>query len=173
MLANTKLFYSHFIDEHVQGHHKNVSTPVDSSTSRLNETVYTYIVREVIGTHISQWKREVSRIKKRYSEDCPLLYLIVFNNMTRYFAFHATICALIYFLLGWASLKHQFCHAFVGLCFQCFANYQGHYGLNRNKDKNGLYESVNKYHSWNQASSAMFFRLARHSDHHAASFRPY
>lgn len=64
-------------------------------------------------------------------------------------------------------------HAFVGLLYECFANYITHYGLLRNKDKNGIYDSISKLHSWNFVSSPMFFRLGRHSDHHISSFRPY
>ena len=40
-------------------------------------------------------------------------------------------------------------------------------------DKNGIYESINKYHSWNFFQNVFLFRISRHSDHHAASFRPY
>ena len=93
--------------------------------------------------------------------------------MTWYFVIHVTICACIYWLLGWNSLKFHFLHAAYGLWYQCFANYITHYGLLRNKDKNGIYESINKYHSWNFVSSPILFRLPRHSDHHISSFRPY
>lgn len=58
MLANAKIFYSHFKDEHVQGHHKKLSTPEDPSTSRLNESFWFYIPREVYGTHKAMWQRE-------------------------------------------------------------------------------------------------------------------
>ena len=52
-------------------------------------------------------------------------------------------------------------------------SYMEHYGLQRKKDKNGIYESINKMHSWNARSSPIMFRLQRHSDHHAHAFRPY
>ena len=80
---------------------------------------------------------------------------------------------LIYETLGLASLKFQFLYAFWGIFFLDLANYFEHYGLVRKKDKNGIYESINRYHSWNHVSTALYFRLQRHSDHHTASFRPY
>ena len=173
MLANAKIFYTHFKDEHVQGHHKMLATPEDSSTSRLNESIYAYIPREVYWTHVNQWKREVKRIRKLHGHDCPTMALILLNKMTWYFLIHVAICVSVYCLLGWNSLKFQFLHAAFGLWYQCFANYITHYGLLRNKDKNGIYESINKYHSWNFVSSPIYFRLPRHSDHHISSFRPY
>ena len=38
--AYTKFMYSHFLDEHIKGHHKTLGTPEDPATSRKNETVY-------------------------------------------------------------------------------------------------------------------------------------
>jgi len=52
-------------------------------------------------------------------------------------------------------------------------NYMEHYGLKRNKDENGIYESITYMHSWNSMSSPVLFRVQRHSDHHAHAFRPY
>jgi len=52
-------------------------------------------------------------------------------------------------------------------------NYIEHYGLNRKKDKDGIYETITYMHSWNALSSFVAFRLQRHSDHHAHKFRPY
>jgi alkane 1-monooxygenase len=86
---------------------------------------------------------------------------------------HSAILATIYFTLGWSSLKHQFVYTFWGIFFLELINYIEHYGILRNKDQNGIYESVNKYHSWNSLSSPVLFRLQRHSDHHSHSFRPY
>lgn len=63
MLSNAKIFYSHFKDEHVQGHHKKLSTPEDPSTSRMNESFYAYVPRELYGTHKNMWNRECRKIK--------------------------------------------------------------------------------------------------------------
>ena len=57
-------------------------------------------------------------------------------------------------------------------------NYLEHYGLQRKllpgTDK--VYESVNITHSWNApqvATNYLLFKLQRHSDHHAYSYKPY
>lgn len=47
ILSYTKYFYSHFLDEHVQGHHKLMCTPEDSATSRKNESLWWFIGREI------------------------------------------------------------------------------------------------------------------------------
>jgi len=55
-------------------------------------------------------------------------------------------------------------------------NYMEHYGLLRRKDKNGIYESINIKHSWNASqliSNYASFKVLRHSDHHANSYKPY
>ena len=52
-------------------------------------------------------------------------------------------------------------------------NYLEHYGLQRRKDANGVYESIGCMCSWNAVSSPVAFRIQRHSDHHAHVFRPY
>ena len=61
-LSFTKYFYSHFLDEHVQGHHRLMGTPEDSSTSRKNESIWMFIVREFYMGHANTWNREVKRI---------------------------------------------------------------------------------------------------------------
>jgi len=78
--------------------------------------------------------------------------------MTYFFILHICIAASIYGLLGWASLKHQFVYAAWGIFYFEFLNYIEHYGLMRNKDKNGVYESINKLHSWNAVSSPLLFQ---------------
>jgi len=93
--------------------------------------------------------------------------------MFYFFIYHVIQCLIIYKLLGANSLKFHFVHAAAGLFFLIFANYITHYGLERRKDKNGFYETINKYHSWNFVSSNIFWGIPRHSDHHNASFRPY
>lgn len=66
MLSYTKFFYSHFVVEHTEGHHKNVGTPNDPATARKNESLYAFLVREVIGTHRHTWQREKKRIQRTH-----------------------------------------------------------------------------------------------------------
>jgi len=169
----TKFMYSHFLDEHIKGHHKTVATPEDPATSRLNESIYHFIPRSFFGSHINVWQRECRRIRKEMGEDTPFVLILFNNKMSMYFIIHMTILATIYFFLGIESLKYQACYTFWGVFFLELINYIEHYGLERKKDENGIYESISKMHSWNSLSSPVLFRLQRHSDHHSHAFRPY
>lgn len=169
----TKFMYSHFLDEHIKGHHKNVATVEDPATSLKNESVYHFIIRSCVGSHTHTWDRECKRIKKQYGQDASYLTLIMYNKMTLYFMIHASIVTAIYVFLGWESLKYQMVYTCWGIFFLELINYIEHYGILRRKDENGIYESITKMHSWNSLSSPILFRLQRHSDHHAHAFRPY
>jgi len=171
--AYTKFFYSSFINEHIEGHHKNVATEEDPATARKNEPVWTFIFRSICGSHINTWNREVAKIKKRFGKETTCLQKIVLNKMTLYFIIHVSILGTIYYTLGLNSVKHQFFYCVGGFFILESVNYIEHYGLQRMKDKNGIYESVTPLHSWNSLSSTIQFRLQRHSDHHSYSFRPY
>ena len=96
--------YSHFLDEHINGHHKYLGTPDDPATAKKNETVYEFVLRSFIGSHVSTWNREVKRIKKEFGNDYPLTLIIFNNKMTLYFVIHVSILAAIYFFLGYSAL---------------------------------------------------------------------
>jgi alkane 1-monooxygenase len=157
--AYTKFMYSHFIDEHVQGHHKYIGTMEDPATSRKNEMFYTFIFRSIYGSHINTWNREVSKTKKAYGHKVSYIIVIIKNKMTYYFLLHLAIVSTIYFFLGWNSVFYQICYTCWGFVFLELINYIEHYGLQRTKDSNGIYESISKLHSWNSPSSMAMFRL--------------
>ena len=152
--AYTKFMYSHFLGEHIKGHHKNLATPEDSATARINETLYHFIYRNMSSGIINSFKRD-------------------FNKMIAFQFMHLTILTIIYKTLGLYSLVYQFIYTFWGIFYLESINYIEHYGLKRNKDENGIYESISIAHSWNAASSLTLFRIQRHSDHHTHSYRPY
>ena len=56
--------YMHFYIEHNRGHHKNIATPLDPATSRLNEPIYKFYFRSIIGGWLSAWHLESHRLKK-------------------------------------------------------------------------------------------------------------
>ena len=168
----TKFMYSHFLDEHIRGHHKTLGTPIDPATAYKNQTLYSFFIQSIVGSHISVWKMESKRIRKMLGHDVPFSLLLFNNKMTWYFILHMTILSLIYMVFGWSSLKFQLVYNLVGMLFLEGINYIEHYGLVRMKDADGIYESISKMHSWNSKSGVVLFRLQRHSDHHAHSFRP-
>ena len=165
--------YSHFLDEHIKGHHKTLCTLEDPTTARKNESIYEFVVRSVISSHINTWHGEVRRIKKELGNDVPQTLIFFNNKMVMYFLIHVSILTCITYFLGVNALKYQFAYTIMGIWFLELINYIEHYGIIREKDKNGIYESINKMHSWNSISSPILFRIQRHSDHHAHSFRPY
>ena len=44
--------YMHFYLEHNFGHHKNVATPLDPATSKLNQTVYHFWIVSVFQQYV-------------------------------------------------------------------------------------------------------------------------
>ena len=110
MLTFTKIFYSHFLLEHSNGHHRNVATHDDPATALHDESLYRFVVRASIGGHVNTFKREVNRITAEF-EDChkkedqarvtvPEIQLITQNRMTWFFALHVSILGLIWFVFG-------------------------------------------------------------------------
>ena len=93
--------------------------------------------------------------------------------MVYYFLLHCSMLAVIHHFFGMGGVKFQLLFALWGMFWIEQVNYLEHYGLRRVKDKNGIYESIGYMHSWNSVSSPMAFRIQRHSDHHAHSYRPY
>ena len=55
--------YTHFCVEHVQGHHKNVGTPLDPATALAVESLYAYLPRTLLGGLRSAWA--IARVRGR------------------------------------------------------------------------------------------------------------
>ena len=100
----TKWFHSHFIDEHVAGHHAHVGTPNDPSSARKNEPLYYFLFRCHIGQVKVVWDMEVRRIKKQYGENVSSVYKVILNKYTLYLFIYATILFNIYYFLGMRSV---------------------------------------------------------------------
>ena len=172
-LPNAKSMSAQWVDEHIKGHHKWVSTLEDPATSRKNESIFYFILRSLYGARVNVWGYESNKITKRYGEDCNIIFRILYNKMLWYEISHFVIMYGVYFFFGWESFKFAACQAAMNLYLFETINYIEHYGILRKKDKNGVYESIGKMHSWNYLSGVVIIRIQRHSDHHAHSFRPY
>ena len=125
------------------------------------------------GSRVNVWGYESLKISKKYGEDCNIITRIFCNKMLWYEFSHFAIPYIVYIYLGWESFKFSILSGFLALYLLETINYIEHYGILRKKDKNGVYESIGKMHSWNYLSGAVLIRIQRHSDHHAHSFRPY
>lgn len=68
--------YSHYSDEHVKNHHKNVGTLDDPAFPPLGRNVYQHFYDATTGTHIHMWNSEVDRITRK-SKGQASMYTIV------------------------------------------------------------------------------------------------
>ncbi|GGY36589.1 alkane 1-monooxygenase [Parvularcula lutaonensis] len=170
-LALGLIGYGHFCIEHNRGHHVNVATPEDCSSARMNETVYAFMFRDIIGAFVGGWKQEAKRLRNRGQP--------VFshhNEILQSYAITVLIAAAMVAWLGWAALPFIIAHHFLAFFALTMVNYIEHYGLKREKLPNGRYEPCQPHHSWNTnhtVSNLLEINLQRHSDHHANPMRPY
>lgn len=164
--------YMHFFIEHNRGHHKNVSTPLDPATSRLNQTFYAFWFRSVIGSWIDAWKLEAYRLKKTKQNFWNPLH----NEMLRFQIIQFLFTVAIYLFFGWMGVFGFIISSIIGFSLLEVVNYIEHYGLMRKQLPNGAYEKVKPHHSWNsghELGRIFLFELTRHSDHHFNPSRKY
>lgn len=163
--------YTHFYIEHNRGHHRNVATPDDPATARLNETIYTFWVRSVVGSYINAWKLERERLQRI---DQPVLSF--HNEMIRFTLMHVLLVGGVMLIFGWQTALWFVLAALMGGLLLETVNYIEHYGLMRKKNERGRYERVMPVHSWNSNhvfGRLLLFELTRHSDHHYKASTPY
>jgi len=170
-LALAPACYGHFYIEHNRGHHRDVATPVDPASSRMGESIYRFVLREMPGGFRRAWQLERERLarcgKGPWNLDNEVLQPALIS-LALYGALVAT--------LGWQILPFLLLSAFWGAFQLTSANYLEHYGLLRRKLENGRYEVCQPHHSWNSNhlfSNWALFHLQRHSDHHAHPTRRY
>ncbi len=164
--------YGHFCIEHNRGHHVQVSTPEDFASSRMGESIYKFIRREVPGALRRGWAHESERLAKLGVSN-PWSAR---NEILQSWALTAVIAGTLIATLGWIMVPFLLIHHFYGWYGLTQANYVEHYGLLRQKLPNGRYELCEPRHSWNTNhtySNLISFHLQRHSDHHANALRPY
>lgn len=51
----TMFFDTHFLYEHIEGHHKDIATYEDPGTARYNENFYAFTCRAIYSTHVNTW----------------------------------------------------------------------------------------------------------------------
>jgi alkane 1-monooxygenase len=156
LLLTTSLYW-HFFIEHNKGHHKNVSTPLDPETSRLNENLYAFCFRSIKESFFSAFKIDPKEMRKAVMLE--ILFMI-----------------FLYFFFGERALVGFILSAIMGIILLESVNYIEHYGLMRKETTPGRYEKVLPRHSWNSdhpLSRAVLFELSRHSDHHSNVGRKY
>jgi alkane 1-monooxygenase len=162
--------YGHFSIEHNHGHHRNVATPIDSASSRMGESIWAFLPREMLGAWTRAWIVETARLNK-----LGFSRMTWRNEILQGLAFTSVVVAGLVFAYGWKMIPVMLCVAFWGGFQLTSANYVEHYGLVR-QQVNGQYEPCKPHHSWNSnhwVSNLILFQLQRHSDHHTYPARPY
>ncbi|EGF30087.1 Alkane-1 monooxygenase [Oxalobacteraceae bacterium IMCC9480] len=162
-------FYGHFTVEHNRGHHRDVATPNDPASSRMGESIWRFVLREMPGAFSRAWTLEKARLQ---ADGLPFwsLHNAILQPALITFALWGALCLwlgpqVLLFLLPAALWSN----------FQLTsANYIEHYGLLRQVRSNGRVETCKPQHSWNSNhvfSNWATFHLQRHSDHHAHPLR--
>lgn len=163
--------YGHFCIEHNAGHHRDVSTPEDPASSRMGESIYRFMLREIPGAAKRGWQAEGERLQRKGHG-----FWSVHNHVLQSYAITLVTQGGAVLLFGWIVLPFLILHNFLAWFQLTSANYIEHYGLLREKKENGRYERCQPHHSWNANhifSNLVLFQLERHSDHHANPARPY
>ncbi len=163
--------YGHFCVEHNRGHHTLVATPDDPASSRMGESIYAFIFREIPGTMVRGWQIEKERLAKK-----GLPVWSIHSDIMQSYFFSAVLQGSLIYLFGWIMLPFLAIHNFWAWFQLTSANYIEHYGLLRQRLDNGRYERCQPHHSWNAnyiMTNLALFHLQRHSDHHANPTRRY
>jgi alkane 1-monooxygenase len=163
--------YGHFSVEHNRGHHRWVATPEDPASSRMGESIWRFVRREMPGAFFRAWGLEKQRLARRgqgvWHPD---------NEILQGACITLTLYGTLVALFGVALIPVLALIALWGAFQLTSANYIEHYGLVRKKLDQGRYERTQPHHSWNSnhvASNLALFHLQRHSDHHAHPTRCY
>jgi alkane 1-monooxygenase len=163
--------YGHFCIEHNRGHHTYVATTEDPASSRMGESIYQFVLREIPGSFKRGWQQEAERLNKQGKSSWSIN-----NDILQSFAISLVLQGTLIALFGWVMIPFLLIHN-VWAWFQLTsANYIEHYGLLREKLPSGRYERCQPHHSWNANyifSNIVLFHLERHSDHHANPTRRY
>jgi alkane 1-monooxygenase len=163
--------YGHFTVEHGRGHHRWVATPEDHASARMGESIYRFALRELPGGIHRAWQLESQRLAAQGVSPWSR-----HNTMLQSYAVSFVLQAGLLAAFGWVMLPFLAIHNAVAWWQLTSANYVEHYGLLRERDAQGRYESPKPHHSWNAnhvVTNLALFHLQRHSDHHANPSRRY
>lgn len=173
-----QVFYGHYTVKHNRGHHVNVGTPLDTATSKLNQTYYSFWLQSVVGGFRSAIEIEdeylkTKKIKKSlfnhevyYSVFFSLLFLFVSSAIIYLFNVDMLTSYIMFFLM----------QTFLSFSLLEAVDYIEHYGIVRNIKADNSFEKTNATHSWNAnfiLSNYFLFQLQRHSDHHLYATKNY
>jgi alkane 1-monooxygenase len=164
-------FYGHFFIEHNRGHHRDVATPLDPASSRMGESIYHFVLREMPGAFKRAWALESTRLRQAKQPVWSLQ-----NEILQPALITVALWTGLVLWLGPLILPFLVVASFWANFQLTSANYIEHYGLLRQERAPGKFEVCQPHHSWNSNhifSNWALFHLQRHSDHHAHPLRRY
>ena len=102
----------------------------------------------------------------------------MYNRLITFTAGEILYNALIGYIFGIKGMVFNLVVSLITTLLFETVNYLEHYGLQRKliPGSEDVYESVRITHSWNAPqvmTNYLLFKLQRHSDHHANSYKPY
>jgi alkane 1-monooxygenase len=148
-----------------------VATAEDPASSKMGETIYRFVFREMPGAFFRAWDLETERLERQGQSPWSLNNEIIQAGLVTLGLYGGLIAAF-----GPKMVPVLAVVAFWGAFQLTSANYIEHYGLLRRKLPDGRYERCEPHHSWNSnhiISNLIVFHLQRHSDHHANPTRSY
>ena len=163
--------YGHFNIEHNRGHHRDVATPKDPASSRMGESIYQFVLREMPGAWLRAWALEKDRLQR----DGQAVWSL-HNEIIQPALMTLALWTGLVLWLGLGIVPFLLVASFWANFQLTSANYVEHYGLLRQQRADGKYEPCQPHHSWNSNhvfSNWALFHLQRHSDHHAHPLRRY
>ena len=108
-----KSMYTHFWDEHVNGHHKHLATSKDPVCHEVDSNLYFAVPKAIICTHVTSYEREVERLTYlNGGKPISFIHNLTRNRMFYYFVINVAMCTGIYKLLGFKSLIWQFFYSY-------------------------------------------------------------
>ena len=152
-------FDCNFAIEHVYGHHKNVCLPEDPASAKRGQNIYKFIIKGIIDEHISGWKIESRRLKRK-----KISFFTTKNRILKGYLRSIFIALISLEFFGVIGMLTFFLVAFLSKSMLEGINYIEHYGLVRERGR-----PVRMRHSWNSNhffSSIYLYNVTRHSDHH-------
>lgn len=161
----SSVVYAGFKVEHVRGHHVHVSTPLDTSSAPMGQSLYRFLPLALAGNARRAWTLEAQRLRE---QGRPWWHRS--NELLLWYGISLLMAAGVCLSLRWLAAGAFVAQALVAGTTLEIINYIEHYGLERRQLADGRYERVTHRHSWNASqrlTNSMLFQLQRHADHHA------
>jgi alkane 1-monooxygenase len=148
----------YFYTAHLKIHHKWVGTEKDPSSAKMNENLYAFFIRSVIGQLMDSYQLEQKQDK-------------TVNAILLQITLQIVWLIVLFSILGIGGVLAWLIHSLTAAFLLEYVNYIEHYGLNRKNN-----ERCTEMHSWDSdklVSRFVLVDLSRHADHHYYASKPY